>query len=111
MRPVSRAHASSAVTIYGPIHQPYWNHNGGCIQFGPDGMLYFGLGDGGSGGDPGDRSQNKNNEMGKLMRFDIDIPHPHIPPSNPYVGLANHKEEIWSIGWRNPWRFSGQTEL
>jgi glucose/arabinose dehydrogenase len=99
------ADAGSAVTIYGPISQPFSNHNGGCIQFGPDGMLYFGIGDGGGAGDPGNRAQNINNPLGKMLRFDVDIAAPHIPASNPFVGVAG-LDEIWAYGLRNPWRFS-----
>ena len=99
------ADAGSAVTIYGPVSQPFSNHNGGCIQFGADGMLYYGLGDGGSGGDPGNRAQNINNQLGKMLRFDVDIASPYIPASNPFVGVAG-LDEIWAYGLRNPWRFS-----
>jgi len=99
------ADPGSAVTIYGPVSQPYSNHNGGCIQFGPDGMLYYGLGDGGGAGDTGNRAQNINNQLGKMLRFDVDIAAPHIPASNPFVGVAG-LDEIWAYGLRNPWRFS-----
>lgn len=87
------------------ITQPFSNHNGGCIQFGPDGMLYVGTGDGGSANDPGNRSQNINNLLGKMLRYDVDLPSPFIPASNPFVGVAGD-DAIWSIGQRNPWRFS-----
>jgi glucose/arabinose dehydrogenase len=63
---------SSATTIYGPISQPFSNHNGGCIQFGADGRLYMGFGDGGSANDPGNRAQNMGQTMGKMLRFDVD---------------------------------------
>lgn len=99
------ANAASATTIYGPVTQPFSNHNGGCIQFGADGMLYLGLGDGGSGGDPGNRAQNINNQLGKIHRFDVDIAAPYIPASNPFVGVSG-LDEIWAYGIRNPWRFS-----
>ena len=66
------ADSSSATTIYGPVSQPFSNHNGGCIQFGADGKLYYGLGDGGSANDPGNRAQNMSNAMGKMLRFDVD---------------------------------------
>jgi len=94
------------VNIIGPIGQPYTNHNGGCIQFGADGMLYFGLGDGGSANDPGNRAQDPLDLHGKMLRLDIDIASPHIPPDNPFVGDAGTRDEIWSLGLRNPWRFS-----
>ena len=100
------ADAATFSTIFGPLAQPFSNHNGGCIQFGADGMLYAGFGDGGSANDPGNRAQNKTNLLGKILRFDVDIPFPHIPASNPFVGDATTADEIWAIGVRNPWRFS-----
>ena len=88
--------------------QPYSNHNGGCIQFGPDGYLYIGMGDGGSGGDPGNRAQNGLNLLGKMLRIDVNGPGGTytIPPSNPFVNNSAVADEIWAIGLRNPWRFS-----
>lgn len=90
--------------------QPFTNHNGGCLNFGPDGYLYISSGDGGSGGDPGNRAQNKNVFLGKLLRIDVDNPSGSknygIPPDNPFVGDTNVKEEVWAYGLRNPWRFS-----
>ena len=92
------------------VSQPYPNHNGGQIEFGPDGYLYIGLGDGGSGGDPEDRAQNLGLLLGKILRIDIDNQDPGleyaIPPSNPFVGVSGVAEEIWAYGLRNPWRFS-----
>lgn len=89
------------------VDQPYSNHNGGQIQFGPDGYLYIGLGDGGSGGDPGDRAQNPSTLLGKMLRIDVDSASPYaIPPSNPFVGPGNPLDEIWALGLRNPWRFT-----
>ena len=89
--------------------QPYPNHNGGDIDFGPDGMLYIGTGDGGSGGDPDRRALNMSEWLGKILRID---PHPSggagytVPPDNPFVGVDGARPEIWSFGLRNPWRFS-----
>ena len=92
------------------IYQPYNNHNGGCIAFSPDnGYLYIGMGDGGSGGDPGNRSQNKDSLLGKMLRIAVTsgVPGYTIPAENPYVQQPGPGEpEIWSIGLRNPWRFS-----
>ncbi|MBJ10865.1 MAG: hypothetical protein CMP66_05335 [Flavobacteriales bacterium] len=89
------------------IDQPYWNHNGGCIDFGPDGYLYIGMGDGGSSGDPQNYSQNTQSMLGKMLRIDVDNGNPYsIPSDNPFVGSINTLEEIWAIGLRNPWRFS-----
>ncbi|MGK0216991.1 MAG: glucose/arabinose dehydrogenase [Planctomycetota bacterium] len=86
--------------------QPFSNHNGGCLQFGPDGKLYFGLGDGGSGNDPGNRAQDPSNQLGKMLRLDIDLAVPFIPLDNPFVNDPATLNEIWAIGLRNPWRFS-----
>ncbi|MBE9489295.1 MAG: PQQ-dependent sugar dehydrogenase [Bacteroidetes bacterium] len=94
--------------------QPYSNHNGGCIQFGADGFLYIGLGDGGSGGDPENRSQNLQTLLGKMLRLDIDNTdggnNYAIPSDNPFVGDPNALDEIWAYGLRNPWRFSFDSE-
>lgn len=91
--------------------QPFSNHNGGQIQFGHDGYLYVGLGDGGSGNDPGDRSQDRDTHLGKILRIDVQsAPDPGkgytIPPDNPFVSDASTQDEIWALGLRNPWRFS-----
>jgi len=89
------------------IVQPYSNHNGGLVMFGPDGMLYIGMGDGGSGGDPQNRAQNPDSLLGKLLRIDVDGGDPYgNPPNNPYAGTTNGRGEIWAIGLRNPWRFA-----
>jgi glucose/arabinose dehydrogenase len=89
------------------VAQPFSNHNGGCIQFGPDGYLYIGFGDGGSANDPGCRAQNPGDWMGKMLRIDVDGGSPYaVPATNPFVGVAGWQPEIWSLGWRNPWRFS-----
>ncbi|MFF1359260.1 PQQ-dependent sugar dehydrogenase [Streptomyces sp. NPDC058297] len=87
--------------------QPYDNHNGGDIKFGPDGYLYIALGDGGSGGDPHGNGQNLGTLLGKLLRIDPrgDTPYA-IPPDNPFVGDPDARSEIWAYGLRNPWRFS-----
>lgn len=88
------------------IAQPFSNHNGGTLRFGPDGYLYIGMGDGGSGGDPGNRAQNINENLGKMLRIDVDVAGTYgIPPTNPYVGVAGN-DEIWGVGLRNPWKFS-----
>lgn len=90
------------------ISQPFSNHNGGMIAFGSsDGYLYIGMGDGGSGGDPGNRSQNDGLMLGKILRIDVDGGDPYgIPPDNPFVGPGNPLDEIWAKGLRNPWRFA-----
>jgi glucose/arabinose dehydrogenase len=89
------------------IAQPFSNHNGGCIQFGPDGMLYIGTGDGGSGGDPQDRAQDPAELLGKMLRMDVDLPFPHVPPTNPFFTSPTAELGlIWATGLRNPWRFS-----
>jgi glucose/arabinose dehydrogenase len=91
------------------ITQPYSNHNGGHLAFGPDGYLYIGMGDGGSGGDPEDRAQNVNSYLGKMLRIDVNGTSTgkayRVPSTNPYVGKTG-LDEIWSIGLRNPWRWS-----
>lgn len=95
------------------IEQPFSNHNGGHLAFGPDGYLYIGLGDGGSGGDPQNRAQDPNSLLGKMLRIDVGVDDRdrrgyHVPADNPFVdgepiaALA----EIWAFGLRNPWRYS-----
>ncbi|MGW5865186.1 PQQ-dependent sugar dehydrogenase [Streptomyces sp. NPDC055239] len=87
--------------------QPYSNHNGGDIKFGPDGYLYIALGDGGSGGDPHGNGQKLDTLLGKLLRIDPSGGKPYaIPSDNPFVDDPNAKGEIWAYGLRNPWRFS-----
>jgi glucose/arabinose dehydrogenase len=94
------------------IDQPFTNHNGGDIHFGPDDYLYIGTGDGGSAGDPGNRAQNLNLLLGKMLRIDVNNNNPgdglpyDIPPDNPFVGDPSARDEIWAYGLRNPWRFS-----
>jgi glucose/arabinose dehydrogenase len=93
------------------ITQPFTNHNGGHIAFGADGLLYIGLGDGGSGDDPLNNAQNPLSLLGKMLRLDVSVaagdPDGYrVPPSNPFVGRAGVLPEIWSLGLRNPWRWS-----
>ena len=91
--------------------QPYANHNGGDIRFGPDGYLYIAFGDGGSGGDPDGNGQNLGTQLGKLLRIDPSGGDPYaIPPDNPFVEDASAKDEIWAYGLRNPWKFSFDSE-
>ena len=93
-------------------HPTNSNHNGGMLAFGPDGYLYIGVGDGGSGNDPPNNAQNINTLLGKILRIDVDVPDPgrgnlySSPADNPYFGATTGRDEIYSIGWRNPWRFS-----
>ena len=94
------------------VEQPFSNHNGGHVVFGPDGMLYFGLGDGGSGGDPANNGQDLETLLGSLLRLDVDGETPYeIPTDNPFVGQPGAREEIWAYGLRNPWRFSFDVPL
>jgi glucose/arabinose dehydrogenase len=92
------------------IAQPFSNHNGGNLVFGPDGYLYIGMGDGGSGDDPEHRAQNLSDLLGKMLRIDVNVPDGHptgyqIPPDNPFAS-GGGRPEIWSVGLRNPWRYS-----
>ena len=99
--------ASEVVLLH--VDQPYANHNGGGTVFGPDGMLYLALGDGGSGGDPQGNGQRVDTLLAKILRIDVDHPDQGktygIPPDNPYVGVNGARPEIWMTGLRNPWRF------
>jgi glucose/arabinose dehydrogenase len=95
------------------ILQPYSNHNGGHLAFGPDGYLYIGLGDGGSGNDPEHRAQNPSELLGKMLRINVNVPDAHpigysIPTDNPFPPghTLGARQEIWSFGLRNPWRYS-----
>lgn len=111
------ADAASAMTIL-EIKQDFATHNGGDIHFGPDGYSYIATGDGGSGGDPNDRAQDRSRLLGKALRIDVDGSGPGqcsfeadygIPADNPYVGQVGC-DEIWAYGFRNPWRWSFDRE-
>ena len=92
------------------IPQPFANHNGGMVEFGPDGFLYVGLGDGGSANDPGNRAQDPSQLLGKMLRIDVDGPAAGLPysspPDNPFAGPTPGRDEIFAVGLRNPFRFS-----
>jgi glucose/arabinose dehydrogenase len=89
------------------IAQPAGNHNGGQLQFGPDGYLYIGTGDGGRAGDPWRNAQNPGELLGKMLRLDVAGGDPYrIPGDNPFLGKSDVRSEIWALGLRNPWRFS-----
>ena len=100
-----RADASSVIRL--TVDQPYDNHNGGHIVFGPDGYLYMGIGDGGSGGDPDGHGQDRNDLLGSILRLDVSGATGYaVPAGNPLVGVAGTRDELWNWGLRNPWRFS-----
>jgi glucose/arabinose dehydrogenase len=88
------------------VAQPFVNHNGGMLAFGPDGDLYIGLGDGGSAGDPDDRAQNPNELLGKILRIDVDGGRPYATPKDNPFARGGGRPEIYALGLRNPWRFS-----
>ena len=88
------------------VEQPYANHNGGGLLFGPDGFLYWGLGDGGSGGDPHGNGQNPATLLGTMLRLDVSGEDARPAPGNPFLGRADARPEVWLYGLRNPWRFS-----
>ena len=96
------------------VRQPFSNHNGGHLAFGPDGYLYIGLGDGGSGGDPEGNGQNPSTLLGSILRIDVSrldsVGSYVIPLDNPFVGTAGARAEIWAYGLRNPWRFNFDRE-
>jgi glucose/arabinose dehydrogenase len=101
--------ASEAILLV--IPQPFSNHNGGQLQFGPDGRLYVALGDGGAADDPMCNAQRNDSLLGKLLRLDVDsgadsAPFYSVPADNPFVGLGGFADEVWVVGLRNPWRFS-----
>lgn len=103
------ADADSDFTLL-TFNQPFSNHNGGWMDFGPDGFLYIASGDGGSGNDPQNNGQNPNNLLGAMLRIDVDNPEGGlnygIPDDNPFKGVSGARDEIWSYGLRNPWRNS-----
>ena len=93
------------------IDQPYPNHKGGNLAFGPDGLLYIGMGDGGAGGDPEGRGQDLSTLLGKMLRIDVDNGDPYaVPQSNPFVATGDAEPEIWAYGLRNPWKYSFDRE-
>jgi glucose/arabinose dehydrogenase len=105
------AGSSNSEVVILTIDQPYENHNGGMIEFGPDGYLYIAMGDGGSANDPENRAQNIDELLGKVLRIDIDNPqsqsvHYSSPATNPFFGATPGRDEIYALGLRNPWRFS-----
>ncbi|MEW5989936.1 MAG: PQQ-dependent sugar dehydrogenase [Chloroflexota bacterium] len=105
-----RLDAATATTIL-VVDQPFPNHNGGAVAFGPDGYLYIGLGDGGAGGDPLESGEHLDTLLGKILRLDVDAAGadgaPYAtPPDNPFVSVAGARPEIWLTGLRNPWRFA-----
>ena len=105
----NRADPASARLIL-RVEQPYSNHNGGHILFGPDNMLYIAMGDGGSGGDPKGNGQNRATLLGALLRIDVNRGDPYaIPPDNPFIEDAEARPEIWAWGLRNPWRIAFDT--
>ena len=99
---------SASETVLLTVPQPFANHNGGQLSFGPDGYLYIGMGDGGSGGDPDNNGQNKGILLGKILRIDVESGQsPYaVPPDNPFLSDNSARGEIWAMGLRNPWRFS-----
>ena len=101
------ADPTSSKLILTTAHSSASNHNGGLLTFGPDGMLYAGLGDGGGGGDPFQNGQNFNALLGSLLRLDVDHGDPYaVPSDNPFVNQTNRRGEIWAKGLRNPWRYA-----
>jgi len=106
----NRADPASAKLIL-QVAQPFANHNGGLVAFGPDGKLYVGMGDGGSADDPLGHGQNRATLLGDILRIDVDAGDPYaVPADNPFVGQAGARGEIWASGVRNPWRFAFDRE-
>jgi glucose/arabinose dehydrogenase len=103
--PAAPSGPPSAVRRILEVRQPYQNHNGGQLQFGPDGMLYVGLGDGGFRDDPEGHGQNTQTLLGSMLRLNVDAGE-RVPPDNPFVGTPGVRPEIWAYGLRNPWRYS-----
>ncbi|MEX0908446.1 MAG: PQQ-dependent sugar dehydrogenase [Gemmatimonadaceae bacterium] len=100
------ADPATALPIINIPHPTHSNHNGGQLAFGPDGFLYIGTGDGGSGGDPPNNAQSLNVLLGKILRLDVSQDLYAIPPTNPFRSTPGVRAEIWAYGLRNPWRFS-----
>ena len=101
-----QAPESTAVRVLTIPHRTFGNHNGGQLQFGIDGMLYLGTGDGGGAGDPFASGQNLDTLLGKIVRIDVSALPYKVPADNPFAGQAGNRPEIWAYGLRNPWRFS-----
>ena len=101
----NKANPNSAKVLF-TAKQPYANHNGGQLAFGPDGFLYMALGDGGSGGDPQNNGQKLSTPLGKLLRFDVRGDAAKPAPGNPFMNRAGANPNIWAYGLRNPWKFS-----
>jgi len=100
------ADPSSAVHVLGPFQQPSPVHNWNHVEFGPDGMLYVAVGEGISTADTTiNNGQDLTTTLGKILRLDVDLPPPYVPPDNPFVGVPGVREEIWAYGLRQPWRF------
>ena len=103
----NQADPASETIVWGPLTQTSSGHKAGDLEFGPDGKLYYSIGDGDpAGGDSNGRAQNLMDPRGKILRFDVDQPFPHVPLDNPFVGDANALDHIWALGFRNPWRIS-----
>jgi glucose/arabinose dehydrogenase len=111
LEPSANATAATEQVLF-EVAQPFANHNGGQMVFGPDGYLYFALGDGGGGNDPNNNAQSLGTLLGKILRIDVSGGGPgyEVPPDNPFVGLTGARPEIWAYGFRNPWRFSFDRE-
>jgi glucose/arabinose dehydrogenase len=99
-----RAAAATPGPVLLEVAQPYPNHNGGQLLFGPDGTLFVPLGDGGLKNDPFGNGQDLTSKLGAILRLDVDLPAPHVPPDNPFVGTEGADPAIWAYGVRNPWR-------